>query len=737
MITDWIDDHLSKEWFKHSLDSVERGQIYLHDIQALQRSMNTFYDKGLDKAKPYNDNYIPNPYRYQYDLFIHMWLHFFDILKEEVRLLRRDGKNSEADTLEGTNTLYGISREDCFWAAAEIRWPTEIDKNGSREGHLVRDPWSERRVTALSHPTTKYVAGFGGGGQGKTTVFVAFSMMMWDHYMFTAKGARCMISTTNKDKLNSVAWPYVCNTIRSTRKNISLYAGRGEIRGDYTIKRPQNKDSAGVFKGLLLGSSINEATIVDKLTGTHGHPFVGYTLDEATTTPMAPMNAALNFTMHAKDYRICLAGNYDTDGDTLGSNVQPKGGWSGINELTGEWHTKTKTEQEIIVLHFNNNESPGVISPQEGGRYFPHMPSLKILDAKYPIEARNFSNLAYRRFWIGFRATDLAGNIVLTSNLVSANRADQELILIQPQNFFSFDSAPGDTDRNIFLNCQYGICPETHQQVFGPKSLHFLPKATESISYYTESAENILKHTKELKIESGMGIVDWTGRPAQAEYLAKKNFFVERLIYNQGIQDGILKDTRNGQVYPPLKLNIDVDFKNSLPGVKLMAHQVAKTRIDLGAYLCREYIRAGRLRGLNSSLFKNLPGVKSIEIELYTRMFEYANSKQHGSLFTLSCKEKFRKQYGFSPDILDTLFQMCYFAFVRLKIPLTSIENNATVEKVQDGKIISDKKNIHTRTNEIWNLTEQLPDERESRRVDLQSEFRDEPAPIDDYWQRL
>lgn len=732
-----IDDHREKDWFKMAYSNAERpGNIYTHGIKVLAQDMKDFYKKGLHKIPAYSQHYVPNPFVHQYDLFVHMWINYYKILSREIDYLRmlESKENNEdygyqADELEATKKLYGISREDCFFAAAEIRWPTQISETGARTGKLIRDPWSEKRITAISHPEIKYVASFGGGGQGKTTTFTAFNLMMFDHYLFTEKGARCMISTTRKDKLNSVAWPYVMNLNHSSRKGISLYAGKGEIRGEWTIKRPGNKDTAGVFKGLLLGNDLQDTAVVDKLTGSHGHHFIGYALDEAQSTSKAPMDAALNFTLHAVDYRIELAGNFSEDNDTLGANTTPPGGWSSVDENTETWETHTKTGQKIIVLHFNNNNSPGMTD--RGSKIFPHLPSKKQLRDKYPTESsRSINNLGYRRFWLGWRVANLNKRVVLTEDFVRDNSATLPLDLINVNcTWFNFDSAQAEIDRSPATIAQSGVDRLTGHIVFGPTKIRKLNKATDSLEYYRKSTSELLRICNEEGIKSGGGIVDYTGRPAHAELLSQANFHVERLVYNKGLPDGVRTDTVTKRVERAIPIPVTIDFKDNPPGKIVYAHEIAETCIDFAAWLLMTYIQAKRIRGINDSL---LIGIDShgMDKEFFCQKYFYKPSVKYGDRIKLGDgtvgvkrKEDFRKEYGFSPDIFDTLLQMAWYAFFVLNIPLTPAEGNANVSKREKFDVFKDLDEINNNSFTIEPQPKSESDEMEIQFEDVGSEW--------------
>lgn len=493
-----------------------------------------------------------------------------------------------------------------------------------------------------------------------------------------------MISTVNKEKLNSVAWAYLCNLNSSTQEGISLYAGKSKIAGDHTLARPNNKDRGGVFKGILIGKQMNNQSIIDKLTGSHGHPFISYIVDEAQSTPDPPIMAAPNYTMHAGDFRITLAGNWGENNDTLALNVKPELGWDTVDETTGTWVSTTQNGSKAICLHFNNELSPGMT--EEGHKTYPHLPHKGILNKNYPNPyKRNMKNISYRRFWVGFRVEEDGENNVISDTLIKENMANLPLELDKvTHTMFAFDSAQAEIDRNLQVIGLEGICTLTKQRVFGPSIVYPLKKATESIKYYRESTDQLIKNAKKHNIKSGDAVVDWTGRPAHAEMLQEYNFDVKKLIYNKGVPDGIRIDKHTKRREKEIRLNIQLDFKQDLPAEKVCAHHVAENMISLGAWALREYIKAGRVRGINASLVKYLEGERSIEEELYNRKFYLKNSQAFGSRFHLESKDDFKQQYGFSPDLLDCLFEMAWYMLVYRRLPLTPVANDAIVLQ-EDG----------------------------------------------------
>lgn len=687
------------DWFKSCKEASDkgRGTIFAFGLKSVREDHKKFYNQNLHKLPFFDFHYRPNPFLHQYDLLIHIWLQFPRLLKREIQLLKSEN-NPMWEELQMTQTLYGLHRRDFWFAAAQLRWPSEkID--GSWKGIVIRDPWADRRMKALSSEEEKYVMTFGGGGQGKTLTFMAFVVTMFDHFIRTRKGSRCLFSTTAKDKIESATWPYLQDLINGTNQEISLYAGLGKISGDYTIKRPDTKDTGGVIRGILL-SDEKSGKSVHKLTGAHGHEFVTYLIDEIQSTPLAPIKASSNFTMKCGDFRIMGAGNYDKDEDSLGKNVVPHKSWESVNPKTGEWRATTANGQRAIVLHFNNELSPGMLP--EGEKLFPHLPNQKILKEKYTNpNSRTIDNKEYAMFWVGWRQENVDGDTILTQKMISENLADHPL---NPQKilhtFLSFDSAQAEGDRNLLGEFYDTIDTSLeNERVWGLNSLEEKHKSADSLQYYHDCAEWIYKFANKRRIQSGNLILDWTGRPAHAELLKVKGFNSIQFVYNMGVPDGKRKNPVTGRIDRPIIIYEGFDEQGNVDVRKrVYAHQVADNMISLAAYLLQEYVKSGRVRGINKTMLQWISSTHSIDEEMFSRKFKNKVSKIYGDLIQLVSKEEFKKVYGFSPDLLDLWFQAAYYMFTVRKMPLTpigGIDQNKEFKQEDQERILEDH-------NDIW-----------------------------------
>ncbi len=690
-------------WWKKAKKAHLAGKnnLYLYGIKSLEKDYEEFYDKGFHLTAKYSANYKPNPFCYQYDLTFHIFLNFNSILDKEIARIRRLAKikkskklHQKANDMSIEKHINGITREDFLFAAAEMRWPTE-DLDGQLFGKFVRDPWCERRVKGICSEHN-FVFTFGGGGQGKTHIFLAFMLMLFEHFIFTEKGARCMFSTVNKDKLEGVAWPYLQSLLNATGKNISLYAGKSKISGGWTLKRPGTRDTGGVFKGILVGRTMNDSTVVDKLTGSHKHPAVAYLIDEAQSTPIAPIKASTNFTMHSDHVWIFAAGNYDEDGDSLGLNVRPEcGGWTEVDEHTGEWISTTTTGQKAYVIHLNNEDSPGMTD--EGAHRYPHLPNREKLNRLYPIAVNRdiHTNNHYRRFWVGWRVENKKGNAIITRELAEQGDATLPIRISfrKPYSrFMSFDSAPSETDRNVVGIFLEGIDESTGEWIWGIERFYRLNKASQALQYYKESTNDLYRIILENKVKSGDVIMDWTNRTAHAELLQDRGISVKTLIYNACVPDGRRPDTITRSIRGPFLVD---------PDKNVFAHQIANNNIAYGAYALQQYIINGRFRGLVQGVlspFASDMGDRTEDDEFYARQFIKVKSRDYGELVGIDSKIDFKKKHGFSPDPLDVLFQAAYFMSIFRGMPLVPVKDRVRKQKQEVNSELDDH-------NKLWDDT--------------------------------
>jgi len=671
-----------RPWLKKVVPhSSERGKIYTYGVTVLQSMCRTFYKKNKHLIPKFHQDYEPNPWEYQYDLEMFIFLNYKKISDMEnirmhgiIRKEQEKGEDANEELIEKCwkrldsikeNGVTGLPREEHWWNAAEIRWPTNVTSTGEHRGQMLRDPWAQKRIQGLTKGY-EYIFTMGGGMQGKTHTYCGFMLTMFDYFVHTQRGAKCSFSTTSEQKLKTAAWPAITRLISSSQKDCSLVIGQSVVAGDFTIKREGNRnDTGGVIKGILLGKSINEAEVIDKLTGAHGHPCYVYLIDEIQSTPQAPIKASRNFLLTGSPAWIIGAGNYDTDEDSLGVNVKPKDGWESVDHTTGEWISKSIIGKDSLVQHYNNSLSPAYLDDDMAKRY-PHLPNKKKEKNTYETSSeRDISNNEYRRFWLGWRSTEFDPNSALNHTMVRSSGADQPLDIDKKfarTYFFSLDTNKAQGDRARILVCCAGLCALTRIWIWGVVESIEIPLIDDVRRLNVHVVKEVLSVCRRYGIDEG--IMDWSDMSSVYADLSDAGLNVMPLIYHANVPDGKTIDKYTKRRDQAIVINANTNT---------YGHQKCANRITLGAYAVREYCKNGKLKGINDDLLGVSPSSnRKLSDELFLRKIETvtrANSAT-GSLMCLDSKEDFKRAHRFSPDIFDCLAQAGYYVLAKIRIPI-------------------------------------------------------------------
>lgn len=678
---------LGREAFYRKAVESGKGNIYTYGFQSLKLDAEEFFAKELDKVTPCSRHFEPNPFFFQYDLEVHIFLNYDAIVKKEISYWEEKLKDCSRKSdkyekiLDRIDLVYrlatGCSRDEHFWRAVEIRWP--ITKVGNAEhSAFVREPWGEDFISGMCE--YDYVTTFGGSGQGKTHRALAFMCIGWDHFIDTFKGGRALFSTVSESKMKQSTWPYLQGIYKETcggpldsekRDPISLYAGRGSIKSEYTIVRPHDPKGGGNFMGLLI-SNRQDNSAVDKITGAHNHPFGMYHIDELQSTPDAPIKAAPNFKQNCRYSWITAAGNYDLPEDALGKNTIPIQGWANIDENTHLYESINMLGIKSMCVHYNNENSPAMTKAGEE-RWGHILPTKRKRDSVYKTAASKRTD-EYRRFWIGWKKKLDQTDSVLNSKMIKTMgcHRDTEFNTKFPVTHgWSFDSAPANLDRNIVTHFADGVCAKTgYWKVHIFESIA-IEKSDNVLTYVRQTGDRLLELSALWGVKNGMGLMDWTNMTGIPEYLIDHGFNPFTIVYNEAVPDGKRRNARTGIIDP--EIVVDHDSKK-------LGHEVATNIISLGAYFVQQMVIHGQITGLNESLINESNSEHSFEEEICTRMFINKSSAMYGELQQLEPKSTkgrkssdrgikgFKEKFGFSPDILDTIFQIGYYMAAKRKM---------------------------------------------------------------------
>jgi hypothetical protein len=699
-----------------------KGNIYTYGFQSLNRKAEQFFKEGKHLVQPCSRGYEVNPFMYQYDLEVELFLNYDQIIKDELeylddKLSKCNTKNKEEVERREFNIEMvqkfgtGIDRQEHFWNASNIRWPIEV-KNKEEHGAFIREPWAEDFIDALcDYP---YVICFGGSGQGKTHRALAFMCIGWDHYIDSHRGGRGIISTVAESKLQGSAWAYLQMIYKETvgsiynedkPEPISLYAGRGIISGEYTIRRPNDKKGGGTIKGLLI-SNRNDNSVTDKITGSHGHPFGMYHIDELQSTPDAPIKASPNFRQNCKHSWITASGNYDLETDSLGKNTQPVRGWDNVNESTHIYESINTLGIRTCCIHYNNELSPAITS-KEGLRRWGHiLPTEAKRDNSYPTASSKLTD-EFRRLWIGWRKKKDMSDSVLNKQMLTSMGCDEN-ITFDPKfpvtHGWSLDSATGNLDRNLLTHFADGVCSKT-----GMWRVHIfesvaLPKSEDRLKYVRETSDSILSYSEKWGVRSGNAVMDWTNVTGIPEYLADRGFKVMTMGYGEAPPDGKTKNPRTNRVDDEIVVDYDSDKK---------AHEVVTNLISLGAYVIQQMVLHGEITGFTPDLVNEGNSEHSFDEEICLRKFLKVPHIRYDERYQLEPKttkgrkssdrgiKGFREMYGFSPDILDTIFQIGYYMVKHRKF-IPGMRNRTEVKYNKPKENIKIEETPIHKHAEIW-----------------------------------
>lgn len=655
------------------------SKMYLYGSEALKRRVEKFKNYNIPV---FHAEYEPNPYNYQYDLELYIFINYEQLKKEEIEI--RSSFNEDVSLIEKYGATF-LTKEQHLANAASIRWPSKVSPNGVFVGDFAIHQWTMDFFYGLANH--KNIIEFGGGGQGKTYAPLAFMCMIYDYFAFTKQGAQCTFSTVSKDKLTGSTWKYL-STLYGTKNNsryeFSLTAQRAQRGGDFEYRRINNDGKqhieGGIIKGVLLQKNVHDSRVADKLTGYHSPEARIYLLDEGQSTDDAPLEAYNNMFLHPKYGWFIMSGNYSEEGDLLDRNSEPNLGWDSVDETTHMWKGTLKTkreslDQESLVIHYNNDLSPAMKDSGIAKLYGRFLPTPEKKRKQYPSEESK-KTVGYKRFWVGFRFqnTSESTEYLLTSNIVSSFLCHEK----PPSDFIkefsvgSFDSAPASIDRNVFNVVHVGLCSDGFPMVV-PGRIYTFDKPTSELRYYKETCNNIIKAKDANQIPPNAIITDWSGRTALVEMLLELGVTCYPLSYQEKLVEKPTINEKTGIMEDAIPLEkikswINPRFEKQ---VTHYAHEKIANKISLGAYIMRMFFEKGRVRGFNNSILNGTKNSHTFEKEFFRRKFIKKKRAKYGEVMMLDSKDEFIETNGFSPDILDTYFQAFYLIYVFFKISPT------------------------------------------------------------------
>lgn len=653
---------------KESIEVQGRSKVWDYKCPAIKERYSA-WEKNFKKVPAFDIDYIPNPFQYQYDMELDIFLNYEDLRVEAIKLDygNRDIYNAYGPTM--------IPREEHLLNAIDIRWPTRIKPSGEHSGLMVRNPWLEDTVDGIAKFADNI--SFGGGGQGKTYGALAFQCMTFDHFIHTKAGAQCTFSTVSQSKMDGSTWPYVNKlypVLFDRRKQFSLYAGLAEKAPDYTFRRidllGKKVEIGGKFVGVLLAKGMSDSRVVDKLTGSHDPILRTYLLDEAQSTDGAPLSAYTNMFLHPLYGWFFMSGNYATDTDLLGINIEPNIGWENVTPETHRWEGTLKSVDNSLnrasnVLHFNNDLSPGMMSSTSAKRWT-FLPNQTKKTKLYPNGEASKDTIEYKRFWTGWRfekQDNQESEYVLTNQaLIDGKCAEEADIFNEPIVVGSFDTAPASRDRNLLVTANVGLSSSDGLPLIDFNKLIGFKRAESHLVYYRETTQALKLHMDRYGIKSGHIIMDWSAKSALIEMLNEIGIVCHFIIYHGNIPNKKRESPYDKSEEDVIELETIKTFSDGFEKkATVYAHEKVLNQQALGAYAMRLFIESGRVRNFGTKFLSQLQPNKGWDKEMMRRKF----IKDKKGLINLDDKDIFIKKYHFSTDVFDVCFQLFYMLYVK------------------------------------------------------------------------
>lgn len=648
--------------------------IYTYGSLAIEEDIKERQKLRASKVTEFHPDYTPDFTEYQYDLEMHIFLNYERLLKRELEIAQID--RVKLINSDGEMRFTGFTRAEHLNRAQLIRWPERKNPDGSISTAYALHPWAKQYNDALSKHQN--VIQFGGAGQGKTYSPIAFMSMIFDHFIYTKAGAACYCSTVNEGKLEKSIWSHM-NKIYSYKNpyKFSNFAGMAFPASDYSFVRKDTKgkkriEEGGTFRGILIVKGAKTASQTDKLTGQHDVQARCYLLDEAQSTGSAPMTAYNNMFLHPPHKWFMMAGNFEQDDDLLGVNVEPDEGWDNVNENTGSWNGTLKNidgeslGHKSFVIHLNNNNSPAILDKEVAKKYGKYLPTIEKRDRLYPNEEQK-KGYGYKRFWIGYRfeAGSEEKQPIVNYDILKNFNAWLPPSVKPMFKLGSLDTAPGNVDRDIFTIFGIGLDEDGFAQIY-PISINTIKKPESQFNYYKQTSDQVFAHAQENNVQSGHAIMDWTQRTQILEALkSDHNFVFRHIIYNEGCPKGDAINQVTKVVEKPIEIDVVPTFHGDFErNVRTYAHERFNNRITLGAYIFRMFIEHGRWRGINDKMLLGVPNHHGFDKEFCRRFFKIITSRNHTGKVAVDSKDEFKNRYKFSPDIMDTFFQISYMLYV-------------------------------------------------------------------------
>lgn len=332
-----------------------------------------------------------------------------------------------------------------------------------------------------------------------------------------------------------------------------------------------------------------------------------------------------------EDFQALVLGNPDDTLDPLGIAAEPKEGWTNHlePEKTTTWDTKFFNGRCVNLV---GTDSPNFDYPADQPARFPYLVSRKKIEET--ITAFQKDSLEYFQQCLGVMKVAGLAKRVITRDLCAEFNASGTCIWSGESGLLkiaALDASYGG-DRMPLGHVEFGRCVDgkTRIRIYPPHLVALKVKTSVPMDAETQIAISVKQYCEANGIPAENFFHDSTGRGSLGTALAR--------VWSASCNPVEFGGTPTKR---PVSNDIFIYDKEKVGVKRLMRCDEAYTNFVTELwYSIRLSIEADQIRGLPEDVMN----------ELCMRRFEVKNEKKK-----LETKEKFKEQYGFSPDLGDWL----------------------------------------------------------------------------------
>ncbi len=304
-----------------------------------------------------------------------------------------------------TEETGALGKDGHFWEIVDLLWGK---KNEIKR--FIRNPWSEKMISAAHQH--KYLSVLGCASGGKSDTYAVYAIVNW---LSDPANTMVLITSTSLKESRGRIWGAVEEYINAAQKHfhgalpLKLVSSIGIIKLHDPTGEYKTSDRSAIV--LIAGEKKKEKEAIGKMIGLKAER-VFLIADELPELSLAILEAAYSNLDANPFFQLIGIGNPNSIYDPLGVFSTPKDGWNSINPDLDEWET-----EKGYCIRFDAYKSPNVLADRLIYRWLPTRD--KIEEKKQELGE---DSLAFWRMWRGyFCPSGGAETVVAEADIVGFN----------------------------------------------------------------------------------------------------------------------------------------------------------------------------------------------------------------------------------------------------------------------------------------------------------------------------